>query len=190
MTYIKHTFPLEALLPALLELAEPILDSDLALGEIRRTYQHSSHPDTRVVYLVVPKNFLDYFTCKIGQVVETAAASRYPSCMNLVRQALNLLNLPEERLGYVMLAMLPPGGIIKPHIDGGDYAARTQRYHIVLTEEGSTFGFGEDLEDNHFGQGSLIQFPHRVLHAGWNNGTGNRIDIIFDVFLPVEEEQS
>jgi hypothetical protein len=93
------------------------------------------------------------------------------ACYDLVKLAIG------ERLGGVLITKLPPGAIIKPHIDSGWHAAEYEKIYLsVKSPVGSYFGF-EDGEIR-CEPGECYWFRNDVPHWVINDGDSDRISII------------
>lgn len=77
---------------------------------------------------------------------------------------------------------IPPGAMLKPHIDGHREATLAQRVHLVLTTNpGSFMVSGENRR--HYDVGDCFIFNNRVLHSVENNGNTDRTHLVID-FIP------
>lgn len=83
------------------------------------------------------------------------------------------------------IVSLPPGNRVHPHIDRGDYYHVRNRYHLVLQSEGSWIRAGD--EDLRMKTGELWWFDNKAEHEAMNDGTKDRIHLIFDL-LPLQTE--
>ena len=86
-------------------------------------------------------------------------------------------------LGRVIIARLPPGGVIKPHADNyGRYADRdtAMRFHaVVQAMPGCLFHCGEETIQTRTGE--IWWFQHRATHAAENNSADDRIHLLIDI---------
>ena len=81
----------------------------------------------------------------------------------------------------VMLANMPPGGVIHPHIDAGPAAKWPHKIHVpVSTNAGvvSFFGGGE----HHFPIGGAVEVNNLGPHWVCNNGDTARVHLIFEYY--------
>ena len=98
-----------------------------------------------------------------------------PECKKICRQVLRIVN--GDILGGVFITKLPPGGKIKPHIDGGWHAAFYDKYFVPLqNKEGAVFGF-EDGNINAL-EGDVWKFDNSITHWVTNNSDSERIAMI------------
>lgn len=86
-------------------------------------------------------------------------------------------------LGRVILARLPPGGTIKPHVDNyGRYANRDRglRLHAVVQAlPGCLFHCGDETIQTRTGE--VWWFQHRQTHSAENNSGDDRIHLLIDM---------
>ena len=81
----------------------------------------------------------------------------------------------------VMLANMPPGGVIHPHVDGGPAAKWPHKIHIPLsTNPGVVSFFGGD--EHHFPVGEAVEVNNLGPHWVCNNGDTARIHLIFEYY--------
>jgi hypothetical protein len=81
----------------------------------------------------------------------------------------------------VMLAKMPPGGIIHPHVDANPAAKWPHKIHVALsTNPGVVCFFGE--RRHHFAQGEAIEVNNLGPHWVRNQGETDRIHLIFEYF--------
>ena len=187
--FVIHRFSPFDLDHVLAELARPVLDMDYQIGEIRRSYQGSSHPDTDAIVLRGPKDLSKALLCKPEDVTHYGSLTRYHETYRLVLKALARLGITgteniKNRLGFVMVARLRPNGKVLGHIDMGDYANRSQRYHITLSDGAAKFNVKKEngWEVVERRQGDFWVFPHKVPHSAVNETDDVRDELIFDVF--------
>jgi hypothetical protein len=84
------------------------------------------------------------------------------------------------RLGRVVIAKIPPGGKILPHIDGGLNATYYQRYQVSIKSlPGAVFHCGDEAVG--FASGDIWWINNRVRHEVVNNSMDDRIATIVDI---------
>ncbi len=88
-------------------------------------------------------------------------------------------------LGRAKIVCLPPGNVVYPHVDRGEYYRVRNRYHLVLNSTGSWMRAGD--EDVWMKTGELWWFDNKAEHEARNDGDTDRIHLIFDL-LPEELE--
>jgi hypothetical protein len=87
----------------------------------------------------------------------------------------------------VMLARMAPGGVIKPHRDANPAAKWPHKIHVpLLTNEQVTFFV--DGVGYHFEEGEAAEVSNMAVHAVENNGSSDRIHLIFEYFDPDQPE--
>jgi hypothetical protein len=88
-----------------------------------------------------------------------------------------------ERAEYprIMLAKLPAGESIKPHIDRSPAAQFPHKLHIPLISNEETC-FVLDNEKIKMELGTIYEVNNRINHSVINNGQTDRIHLIFELF--------
>ena len=85
----------------------------------------------------------------------------------------------DAELARAKLVCLPPGNAVYPHADRGEYYARRNRFHLTLQSEGSWMRAGE--EEVRMQAGEFWWFDNKSDHEARNDGTRDRIHLIFDL---------
>lgn len=87
----------------------------------------------------------------------------------------------------VMLARLPPGGVIRPHIDANLAAKWPHKIHVPISTNPMVVCFFGG-EEHHFPEGEAVEVNN--LHPHWvrNDGNTHRIHLIFEYFDPDQPE--
>lgn len=81
----------------------------------------------------------------------------------------------------VMLARMAPGGIIRPHVDANPAAQWPHKIHVpLLTNPEVGFLCGGSM--HHFPEGEAVEVNNLELHAVRNDGTTDRIHLIFEYY--------
>jgi hypothetical protein len=111
-------------------------------------------------------------------IVDSEHYTQLPEVRKLIEHAMTLI--PAGHLGRAYVSKLVPGGKIYPHVDPGLYFAIHNRYHIVLATNPDV-EFITETESIKCKPGELWRFNNRAKHWGGNNGTTDRLHIIFDV---------
>jgi aspartyl/asparaginyl beta-hydroxylase (cupin superfamily) len=89
----------------------------------------------------------------------------------------------------VMLASLPPGGMILPHIDANPAAKWPHKIHVpVLTNPGVVCFFGG--EEHHFPVGEAVEVNNLGPHWVRNGGETDRVHLIFEYYDADQPEPS
>jgi len=102
-----------------------------------------------------------------------------------------LLEVTAKAYGYqtaefprIMLAKLPAGASIKPHIDRSPAAQFPHKIHIPLLTNQETLFFLNDKGFN-LKEGVIHEVNNRMNHSVVNKGNSDRIHLIFEVFSTV-----
>lgn len=166
------------------EFIEQVENEDWNEVTWRQDHPDSPHKDTETLYLrtvkeVTPEEVFNGEDCVTTKLCLDNAVYR-----QLIQYLTVQLELAE--IGRVMIVKLKPGGHILPHADGGTYAAKRNRYHVPLTTNPSTkFCVGEEAQEFHLEVGYIYQLANKEIHSVWNEGTTDRIHIVFDG-IPLE----
>lgn len=81
----------------------------------------------------------------------------------------------------VMLASMPPGGVIHPHIDANPAAKWPHKVHVpIATNPGVVSFFGG--EERHFRVGEAVEVNNLGPHWVRNDGDRDRIHLIFEYY--------
>lgn len=97
-------------------------------------------------------------------------------------EVLEKLELPRitTRAPSILFSRLSPGARIPPH--HGVMNARLICHLPLIVPPGCGFRVGGETREWH--EGELLIFDDTVEHEAWNNGTADRIVLIFDVWRP------
>ncbi len=82
-------------------------------------------------------------------------------------------------LSRARLVCLPPGHVVHPHVDRGEYYARRNRFHLVVESDGSWMRAGD--EEVRMRTGEFWWFDNKAEHEARNHGEIDRIHLIFDL---------
>jgi mannose-6-phosphate isomerase-like protein (cupin superfamily) len=159
---------------------------DLWARGLRETYQGSAHRDAKSIILR---------WCPIAEGEDPAAVSfdrceakdtrafaeLAPMVWRPFLQLVKKLEGPIGAPGRSLIALLPPGGKITPHIDEGLYADYFDRFHIVLQ---GTCLFRCGAETHRPQPGEAFWFNHKLEHSVENDGDIDRIHLIIDYMAP------
>jgi len=89
----------------------------------------------------------------------------------------------------VMLARMPPGGVILPHRDTNLAACWPHKIHIPIATNDKVLFLVGDTE-YHFPEGEAVELNNLGVHAVRNDGDSDRIHLIFEYYdldQPVDE---
>jgi hypothetical protein len=81
----------------------------------------------------------------------------------------------------VMLAKMPPGGFIHPHIDANPAAKWPHKIHVPLTTNPGVVSFFGGQE-RRFPEGQAVEVDNLGPHWVRNDGTSDRIHLIFEYY--------
>ena len=81
----------------------------------------------------------------------------------------------------VMLARMPPGGVIHPHIDGGPAAKWPHKIHLPIATNGEVVSFFGGAE-HRFPPGEAVEVDNLGPHWVRNGGDTDRIHLIFEYY--------
>jgi hypothetical protein len=87
----------------------------------------------------------------------------------------------------VMLARMPAGGVIKPHVDAAPAASWPHKIHVPITTNPQV-QFYVDPHTYHFEVGQAYEVNNLAPHAVENAGTTPRIHLIFEYYEAAESE--
>jgi aspartyl/asparaginyl beta-hydroxylase (cupin superfamily) len=90
-------------------------------------------------------------------------------------------------LSRAKIVCLPAGRKVYPHIDRGEYYRLRGRYHFILKSSAGSWMKAGD-EEVRMREGELWWFDNDQMHEAHNDGTEDRIHIIFDL-LPAAMRQ-
>jgi outer membrane protein assembly factor BamB/orotate phosphoribosyltransferase len=115
-------------------------------------------------------------TDDIQESETTRFAEHFPATLRWVE---NIAAQRGQQLGRALLAKLPPGGRVYPHVDRGAYYAARDRFHLVIFSAGSRMTCGN--EQAIMQEGELWWFDNKQPHAALNPSAQPRIHLIFDL---------
>lgn len=108
----------------------------------------------------------------------TSASKLFPAIRSFLLESAATL---DGELSRAKVVRLPPGGVVYPHIDRGEYYRIRDRYHFVLqSDEGNLLTC--DDEEIWMKAGELWWFDNKKEHSAVNASNTPRIHIIFDLF--------
>jgi len=89
----------------------------------------------------------------------------------------------------VMLARMPAGGVIHPHIDANPAARWPHKIHVPLTTNAGVVCFFGG-EEHHFPAGEAVEVNNLGRHWVRNNGDTDRVHLIFEYYDAEQPEPS
>jgi len=114
-------------------------------------------------------------------LVNYPAWALLPQCHDLVFNLMRAFH--GVALGRVIIARLPPGGVIKPHADDyGKYALAEggKRFHACISAApGVLFHCGDETIQMRTGE--VYWFRHTAVHSAENNSADERIHLLVDL---------
>ncbi len=81
----------------------------------------------------------------------------------------------------VMLARMPPGGVIHPHVDANPAAKWPHKIHVPLTTNPGVVSFFGG-EEHGFPEGEAVEVNNLGPHWVRNDGDADRIHLIFEYY--------
>ena len=98
----------------------------------------------------------------------------------IMEQAAAKLGYREYRFPRVMLARVPPGGDISGHYDG-EASHYIHKIHVpLITNDKALFRVGQ--REMHLPAGQIFEVNNKRIHAVKNDGTTDRIHLIFECY--------
>jgi hypothetical protein len=96
-------------------------------------------------------------------------------------QAVSAYGYARADFPRVMLARMPPGGVIHPHRDTGVAALWPHKIHVpIVTNDKVSFLVGDT--QYHFPEGEAFEINNLGVHAARNDGDCDRIHLIFEYY--------
>ncbi|MEE4279174.1 MAG: aspartyl/asparaginyl beta-hydroxylase domain-containing protein [Halieaceae bacterium] len=128
-------------------------------------------------------------SCQLGRARRDVHESRWTTGSKQFPVLCHMLQSIAEDLdadlGRAKLVLLPAGRRVYPHIDRGRYYQLHDRYHLVLrSSQGSWLRAGD--EEVRMQEGELWWFDNRQIHEAHNDGSEDRIHLIFDLLSPAK----
>lgn len=157
-------------------------------GEItaRQTTPGSAHADTESIFLRWAKTqTVDAVFTEIP-AIDYPATEKLPAAKQLIDHVMEIVGA--SKLGRAMLTSLNPGGLIKPHVDEGEYADHYERFHVVIKSEDGNKFFARDNNQTEVASmqtGELWWFNHKAEHWVINYSRFPRIHLIIDAVAPL-----
>jgi hypothetical protein len=101
----------------------------------------------------------------------------------VLRQAIAAYGYERGEFPRIMLARMAPGGVILPHTDSSVAARWPHKIHVPL-QTNDRVTFFVDPSVYHLAEGQAYELNNMGTHAVRNDGTTNRIHLIFEYFDP------
>ena len=119
--------------------------------------------------------------CDVQESRWTSGSIRFPKTRAFLEETAVRLGCD---LGRAKIVCLPAGRKVYPHIDRGAYYRLHGRYHLVLKSALDSWLKAGD-EEVRMQEGALWWFDNDQIHEAENDGSEDRIHLIFDL-LPVD----
>ncbi len=123
------------------------------------------------------------FADKRDELIRYFETSRWPHWKNrvepLMQQAVKPYGYRKGFFPRVMLAKVPPGKVIPPHIDGQKSRIIPHKIHIPLQTNDQAFFYIDNVR-YHLKEGFAYEVNNAVKHAVINNGKSDRIHLVFE----------
>ena len=141
----------------------------------RQDFPNSAHKDSETIYLRMPSEI------SVESIFNSLEVRNLPlmrdHAFSEACKAISLMTVSTVK--RVMVVKLKSGGKVTPHIDQGEYAEATERYHLpIITNPDCLMTAGE--ETTHLPAGEVWWFDKHALHSVENHGP-DRIHLIVDV---------
>lgn len=141
----------------------------------RQSTQGTPHVDTETLYLRMPPVIDKWHIFESPDVVDYPLME-VPAFSNAIRR---IEQLTYQQAARVMIVNLKAGGRITPHVDEGEYAHSTDRYHLCITTNESCFmKIGNEVV--YANPEELWFFDKQETHSCENHGNEDRIHMIVD----------
>jgi hypothetical protein len=120
-------------------------------------------------------------TWELGQPFEPTVRLKDPELWKMVEPIISHYEKKYDgKAGKVAFLRLPVNKVVYPHRDEGDYLGLVHRHHIAIqTNEDAIFSV--DKEEKHMKPGDCWEINNAKTHGVANNGTTNRIHLLFDI---------
>ena len=156
-------------------------DKLFADNDFRQRHVLSPHRDTETIFLRWPVFTGNFLKDLQNAMLNVPSIEHEPMCIppffTLVDQVENVLGRAVERAIVVRLKV---GGTITPHIDEGEFADSTERYHIPIEAHPGSVAIVED-EIVSMQEGEVWWFDKHKLHSFSNKSLKPRTHLIVDV---------
>lgn len=147
-------------------------------GAWRAETRRSPHRDSNTLVLRGPPTTKPRDILNSLDVVETEAFQATKVFQDAVYAIANMAGKPPAR---AMVVSLKAGGKVARHVDTGDYAEATERYHLpLLTNDGAWLEVDGDRRV--LPTGKVVWFDKHAEHEGSNDGQTARVHLIVDLF--------
>ena len=142
----------------------------------RQDHIESPHTDTKSIYFrMCDEISVDSIFNEIEAIdYPSSSWSGYKDIMYQIEDTFN-----PEKIGRVMLVELKSGGLIKPHMDTGNYPSYYRRFHLpIKSEKGNYFYTDKTYQMN---VGELWEVDNKNMHYAINSSDSPRWNLIMDM---------
>ncbi len=125
---------------------------------------------------------------ELGQPFEPTFRLKDSELFKMIAPIINHYEKKHDgRAGKVAFLRLPGNKIVHRHSDEGDYLGLVHRHHIAIqTNEDAIFSI--DGEEKHMKAGDCWEINNAKTHGVANNGTTDRIHLLFDIMPNIHIE--
>ena len=102
-----------------------------------------------------------------------------PRLLPIMEAAVKPYGYPRGFFPRIMLARLPAGAFVAPHVDGEPSGNRPHKIHVPILTNADTFFF-VDQQRYHFDVGHAYEVNNAARHAAANRGASDRVHLIFE----------
>ena len=156
------------------EEVKKLIQSHLRWDSQRNSYYGLE--DSRSILLKYNLNFPEGMLPKNHQSQSILSEALMPAILHIKK----LLNA--AYCSRAIIACVPPGKEVKRHIDPGWTFTIQRRYCWVLKTNALAMSYVSG-EEKHFEEGEIWEFNNKEMHGAINNGSEDRIHLIFDLVM-------
>ena len=150
--------------------------TDVWDDQMLRQLEFDAHSQTKSILYVWTHPLGSYTSpdILIGKHIDKLSEAVWTSAEK-IRAAFNI----NSKIVRLMLAKVPPGGVIKPHCDHGNLKQIHRCHHVILSNEFVEFNIGNNTYN--FKEGEVFEFNNQEIHSVNNNGSSDRVHLICDI---------
>ncbi len=167
------TVDVEAIRDAIAAIPEPLWDEENS----SKPNRFAALDSTRHVVFRFVSNTLDWRSSYDRPLWSEWSGLLLP----VLRQATEAYGYADGEFPRVMLARMPPGGVIQPHKDANPAAKWPHKIHVPI-QTNDDVRFFIDGTAYHFPEGEAVEVNNMAVHAVENRGRTDRIHLIFEYF--------
>ena len=174
---LRHLGPIDV--DSLVARLDSLDDEDWLAHQKRQNEYYVHHQTESVVLLFLDSD--DWPTVTITR--EDGWEKLSDIVVPLMESVLEQHYPPGGKILRSMLAKLPPGGLIKPHVDKHESFHVAHRIHVPLTTN-ARVRFMIDGRPYQFEVGQAYELNNQKRHSVMNKGKTDRVTLIFDYMPP------